>query len=697
MTATRFLGGIVLALVAYAPLVVGSDRLRRAVLPDWAGLEGALADAVLVVAATVVVTEALGTVGLLKPVPAVLALAAVGIAGWLVASRLRRSRATVPAPVEPDRLPAWATWTSVGGIALVVGSWLARTVQALQHGMTTVDTLWYHLPIAVRWVQTGRTTGIQFFDSDPVTAYYPASSSLFHAVGFLFFRSDLISAVINLGWLALALAAGWSAGRAFGVGPATALGTALLLGTAGMVGTQPAGAYDDVVGLALLLTAVAFVLHRRGEPRRLAHVVLIGLTLGLCVGTKYTFVAPSVLLALGVVVTTERGRRIRTTLAVLLAACVTGSYWYVRNAVVIGNPLPSLAFHLGPISLPSVKGAQPTATVAKFLFDSAAWRQQMLPGLRLSLGPAWPVLVVLAFAGMAAAIVQRHESVVRMLGVVALLSFLAYLVTPQYLVALGRPVFFGVNIRYASPGLVLGLVLLPIALRRWAAWVAGALVATLLVTELDPTSWPTGFGWKTFVTRVGVGDAVWALALVAVLAGIGVGATALWRRAGREPTRTRRRIGRWAVVAAIVLLGFAALAGVRGEYQRNRYVGLDPFPQLTSWVRGQHRARILVAGLFMQDQYPMAGADLSNWVQVAGVKTSGGGFRAVTSCEEWVRLLEDGHYDDVVVLPALNIPQWTAAQPDARLVVNGRLSKTPTGYVVYRLDPSLRHRTCNTA
>ena len=34
-----------------------------------------------------------------------------------------------------------------------------------------------------------------------------------------------------------------------------------------------------------------------------------------------------------------------------------------------------------------------------------------------------------------------------------------------------------------------------------------------------------------------------------------------------------------------------------------------------------------MAGLFMQGQYPLSGADLTNSVQVAGVRIKGGGFR----------------------------------------------------------------------
>ena len=48
-----------------------------------------------------------------------------------------------------------------------------------------------------------------------------------------------------------------SAGSSFGVAPTTSLAVVLVLGTAGMVATQPGGAYNDVVGLALILVAIA--------------------------------------------------------------------------------------------------------------------------------------------------------------------------------------------------------------------------------------------------------------------------------------------------------------------------------------------------------------------------------------------------------------------------------------------------------
>ncbi len=67
------------------------------------------------------------------------------------------------------------------------------------------------------------------------------TSSLHHAVGILVFGSDQVSTVLNMGWLALALAAAFAIGRRYGVAAATTMGVALVMATPMIVATQPGG------------------------------------------------------------------------------------------------------------------------------------------------------------------------------------------------------------------------------------------------------------------------------------------------------------------------------------------------------------------------------------------------------------------------------------------------------------------------
>ena len=160
---------------------------------------------------------------------------------------------------------------------------------------------------AAQFAQTGSVTGIQFTQADPFVAYYPASSELFHALGIVAWRNDFLSPLLNLGWMALALLAAWCAGRRWGVQWLTLAGGAFLVSLPVLSGTQPGEAFNDIVGLASLMAAVALILlPRRGWLELLGA----GLGLGLAAGTKYTFLVPGVILIAGVIVaSTPRERR----------------------------------------------------------------------------------------------------------------------------------------------------------------------------------------------------------------------------------------------------------------------------------------------------------------------------------------------------------------------------------------------------
>ena len=75
--------------------------------------------------------------------------------------------------------------------------------------------------------------------------------------------NDVLSPLMNSGWLALALLAGWCVGRPFGAGVLTLSGAATLMAAPSLVATQPGGGYDDIVGLALLLASAAILVNNQ--------------------------------------------------------------------------------------------------------------------------------------------------------------------------------------------------------------------------------------------------------------------------------------------------------------------------------------------------------------------------------------------------------------------------------------------------
>lgn len=701
MSVGRYLLGVVLLAIALAPLLLAARGVRRRVLPAWSGSAASVAEAVVFLSLLVVALELVGVLGLFGPAGITVACALLGAVAWRAARRRGPATALAfSAPAErwsADRIPLAL---AVVALAALVAAWAARTIFAYGHGMDTVDTLWYHLPAAARFVQDGDVLGLQYFDGDAITAFYPGNSYLVHAFGLALFGQDVLSPLVNVGWAVLALVAAWAIGRPSGRGPHCVVAALFVLATPTMVETQPAGGYNDVATMALVLAAVALLVNGGlGRPTS----VLAAMAAGLALGTKLTMLAPALALAIGVVTVTPRGRRLGQAGVWAAGLALLGGLWYLRNLVLVGNPLPSLDVTLGPLSLPSTPSDTPTESVAQYLTNGQVWRGILLPGLREALGPVWPALLALSAAGAVLAVVSGRDRVVRMLGVVAAVSALAYVVAPQTLGLPGIPVFFRENLRYLMVALVLGLVLLPIQPALRARGRALALVAVttlaLLVTQIDPAIWPTGFDWRRFEDPVRGAEAV-AGALVG-LAALVLGLVAVARR-GQLPRPRAPRGVLPALGAGALAAGLAGGWLVSDLYAGERYRDTRPLPALYGWAQDVRDARIGVVGLNLQ--YPLYGRDLSNRVEYVGTGRPRRGFGPATSCPAWRRAVDAARYDWLLLTPR-GFPigsepvaaelAWTRTSPAAELVRVERPERNPVQTAhLFRLRGRLDANAC---
>src|SRR5207248_4050256 len=106
----------------------------------------------------VVVSEALGSVGLFRPLPVAVTAAAVGVA----ASALSRPRVVASEEQRGEmrgRRSAFdpiSAALAVSGTAFVVARWASPFSDIVHHGLRNFDTLHYHLPFAARFLQPGR-------------------------------------------------------------------------------------------------------------------------------------------------------------------------------------------------------------------------------------------------------------------------------------------------------------------------------------------------------------------------------------------------------------------------------------------------------------------------------------------------------------------------------------------------------------
>lgn len=739
----RYLLGAVelLALVGFAWL--GAARVRRRWLPEVGGEAGFLASAVLTVALLIWVAELLGTVSLFKPVPYLLSVAVVGLvlrltvpsAGGAPMGAPHRAQAkpstvgdigaTGPAAANPGPSPSlgrssslpslWPTAVSLLIAGIAIGHFVSGVKLRLGTGMTGFDSTWYHGPFAAGFFQSGNTIDLHFIAPQFLAWFYPANSEVVHAIGMLAFSRDLLSPLLNLGWLLGCLLACWCIGRPFRVAP-WSLGLGAIALSVPALADQAGEARNDIVGIFFLLAAVAIALNaaaavpggmrRPGRPAvRSANspgdgglstgaLLLVGLAIGLAAGTKLNFLLPAAVLVLGLTALAPRGRR-WTTLACSGGMALAGSgYWYLRNLIHSGNPLPWI-HHLGPIDLPSPEqalGGREAHSVFSYLTDGSVWSEWFLPGLHGGLWVIWPALGAAALAGLILALVpwarvrigaprRRAENpsdsqvfgpsttgVLALAGLVGLAAAVSWLVSPTSASGPeGMPRGFESGLRYLTPALILGLALLPTVppLRAFAARVAS------LGPKLGERPVPR--------------DRLH----------LGADSDPKCRTTVEEERLPRRWVA--GIVAGAVLVAVVVGYPVQRHYLENRYrdpsfttPGLDA---AFAWARDVSGARIATTST---RQYPLFGTDLSNRVAYVGIDRPHGGFEEAPSCRQFRRLINSGGYQYVVATrdrieagkPAYpEQAAWTAG-PNAEVV----LKRKPT--VVFRIKGKLDPKTC---
>jgi hypothetical protein len=718
LTVTRYLEGLLLLFAAIVPLHAASYLWRARLLGQWQGAPARLVEIISDLTVFVCVSEILGSVHLYRIAPVVLALIIISLVAIWLARRPRfatsqeddvKGLSTSTDRPQDGSSSRGRNFAALVAVAVVIGEWSTKTVAAYHHGMGSTDTLWYHMPFAARFVQDGSITALHYVDSEPVTVFFPASSELFHSFGIMLMGNDVLSPIINTLWLGLALLAAWCIGRPFGVGAITLIGSAILFATPGLVGTQPGGAYDDIVGLALFLSSIALIVNCDGMSDRSVMVAtaISAAAAGLAIGTKWTFIGPVLALTVGFWFLIPRGKRARSMALWLVTLVVVGGFWYGRNLFAIGNPLPPFHLKIGPFSLPSPRLTSPSSDVAQFLFKGSAWHSYFLPGLRISFGPAWWALLGLSAIGLVLACITGGR-LLRILGLVGLASGVFFIVDPQYLVLLGAPVYFVDNVRYADAAVVLGLVLLPInPVLATARRIQGVLLAYLLIlvaTQFDAGIWPTNFFSDRFEIPVLGSDFVIGLALGVVV--FAVGAVVLVYRA--EPRR--HHVGVLALVVfgciAVLIAGFP----LQQTYLRDRYSSAAGGPAY-SWPRDHSNVRVGLVGTFLQ--YPMYGTTDSNYVQYLGVRGPHGSFTTkFPSCRIWRQTIAQGRYDYVIItsnivksrsqLVSKAPPQmkWMGIGTDSRIVLQKTLyAPAPVNgyalFTVYKIDPRFSTEGCD--
>ena len=613
---TRYLLGWLVLLGVGGAVVAAAVSARRA-LVGWTGAPARLVEAVVALAIVTGTSFMLGAFHRFSGWPLALGLVAVSI----VVRSLARRAGPAGRPWSSDeelRSRLIERCVAIVALATVGAQWISHTAWSLGHGMTEGDTLWYHGVFAARFVQTGR---LDIFPDIGASAqgFFPANSQMYHALVFFPFDRDVLSPTLNLVLAALGVLAAYCIGRRRGLGALCVTAAALVMGLPAIVGTHPGQGTNDFLCATFLLVAIALIVEGGLEPVPLA---LAGIAAALSVGTKLTVALPLAVLTVAIIVVAVRRRNVGLVVAWLVPLAGFGAFWFLRNWVRADNPLPWYDLHLGPLHFPIRSRLADNASIAGHLFERDVWDRIWRPGLHQAFGRAWPVLVAAPGVGAIAMVGRSRRVGERVAGAVAVAAGIGYVVMP-FTMELGGAAF-AATARYASPALLLGLVMVPIALRldRRGFLVRGAISLVALVVIVMNTVAPNvdRFApWRLSDRFL----AVVIVAIVIVAAGFG--------RIGGRPAR-------YLLVVPVLLVLVGGGFFVQRDFSTHRYaVGaglrLDPIDE---YLSGHAPGRVLTFGTIQF--YPFLGPSFANNVVViAPPASSGKGIGPSVRCHEWER------------------------------------------------------------
>jgi len=340
--------GLIVAAHLLLALRCGADRVAELVI-----VTGTFACAQIVMSEIILGSMGALYPGLLTILNSVVALAIIAASSRNPStprSLLRRGarRITVVAGTIRD-VTSWHH-AALAFLALCTLLWVAAAVACLPP--RGVDDLTYHLPPVFEYIATHRITllpvelRLQFA--------YPQNAELLFLWPTIFLHSQQFVDGANIVFLLFSLVIVYGLARETGRRVEEALFIALLFFFTPVLLIQSGSNYIDLIVATFFLAALYCTLRflRTAHPLS-AHGAATAI--GLACGMKYTM--PFLLLPLFLVMLPPLSRLPKRHLAAVAASILSlGGWWYLRNALQLGNPLYPMNFHADGMGFMAGKG-----------------------------------------------------------------------------------------------------------------------------------------------------------------------------------------------------------------------------------------------------------------------------------------------------------------------------------------------------
>jgi hypothetical protein len=479
-----------LGLSANGLLFLGSFWIAGHGFKQRRGLAAVLATAIVFWTACALGVLALGTLGALQLVPMLawgLVVAATGgVLRWLQVD----VDPEPPTPAAGELL----SWDAVFSLALLLSAALILAMKSLLLGVKVVsDGPIYHLYFAVRWWKAGRLFLVATPFGENAATYFPANGDLWFTWLTATWGGDRLAKVGQAPFLVLASLAVYGCARRLGAGR-----SAGVVATCWFASATPLLLFsfepnvDTIFVAGYLMAAYFFLLAAYGAGDTAAYC-LGALAAGLALGTKavgVVFIPPLLALAAVAILVPKVSARkkVLRTFVISLGPLVSGGFWYVRNALLTGNPLYPLEVRLLGHSL--LRGWYPpeAMTSSSYYLPFTYWRALgdiLLAVLDPRLTPFWIAALFVSWAIKSPRTVGSRRWIA-IFSIMAILNVVLFWVCIPY----------RTQQRFMLQALGLAVVPLAIALDR-SRWLRRAAALLLALHLLTPQCWPFAITERT--------------------------------------------------------------------------------------------------------------------------------------------------------------------------------------------------------
>ncbi len=277
-------------------------------------------------------------------------------------------------------------------------------------GIFGYDSFSDHLAVPARWLLSGR---LERGLPDEIVTFYPGNFELL-VRWTLSLGTDRFAFLLSLGSGVAAVWVVFRIARELGQSLTAAVMSALAAAALPVVAYQGVVVYSDTyTALCLLLATWLLLVFARDEHATPGLSLAFGVALGLALGAKYSAGPPAVVLGALWLYYAWRGswatstgsddlqlqwRQLGRHLVYMTIGVIPPmAYWYVFNAITLGNPLY-------PLSVAGLPGIEIGALLAgapgpKSTFERLTWAWTEFahgPGYETGLGPAFATFAVLA-------------------------------------------------------------------------------------------------------------------------------------------------------------------------------------------------------------------------------------------------------------------------------------------------------------